>query len=188
MSVLVLNASYEPLNVVSTRRAVVLLLKDKAQIVEAAQSALRSERVALPEPLVIRLVAYVRIPHRWRLPVSRRGVLARDGYTCQYCGRQPGRKGLTIDHVIPRAQNGPKSWENLVTACMPCNRRKGGRRPAEANMRLLSRPEMPRYIAIAFVASGARHSTWNKYFQESGMVLPPADWEGSDPAEDSAAL
>lgn len=187
MSVLVLNASYEPLNVVSTRRAVVLLLKDKAQIVEAAQSALRSERVALPEPLVIRLVAYVRIPHRWRLPVSRRGVLARDGYTCQYCGRQPGRKGLTIDHVIPRAQNGPKSWENLVTACMPCNRKKGGRRPAEASMRLLSRPEMPRYIAIAFVASGARHSTWDKYFQESGMTLPPPEAEGVC-AEGSGAL
>ncbi len=177
MSVLVLNASYEPLNVVSTRRAVVLLLKDKAQIVEAAESALRSERMALPEPLVIRLVAYVRIPHRWRLPVSRRGVLARDGYTCQYCGRQPGRKGLTIDHVVPRSQSGPKSWENLVTACMPCNRKKGGRRPEEASMRLMAPPVMPRYIAVAFIANGARHSAWEKYFHESGLVLPPTEAE-----------
>jgi len=173
MSVLVLNASYEPLNVVSTRRAVVLLLKDKAQMVEAAESMLRSERVALPVPLVIRLVAYVRIPHRWRLPVSRRGVLARDHYTCQYCGRQPGRKGLTVDHVVPRAQGGPKTWENLVAACAACNRKKGGRRPMEAGMRLTGEPVAPRFIAIAFVASGSRHATWEKYFRESGLTLPP---------------
>lgn len=180
MSVLVLNASNEPLNVVSTRRAVVLLLKDKARLVEAAEAVVRSERMSLPTPLVIRLVAYVRIPHHWRLPVSRRGVLARDLYTCQYCGRQPGRKSLTIDHVVPRAQNGPKSWENLVTACMPCNRRKGGRRPEEAGMRLPVQPFTPRFIAVAFVTSTSQHASWEKYFRSSGLVLPP-------PTEDEVA-
>ena len=183
MSVLVLNASYEPLSVVSTRRAVVLLLKDKAQLVEAAEAVLRAERVTLPVPLVIRLVAYVRIPHRWRLPVTRRGVLARDTYACQYCGRQPGRKLLTVDHVVPRSQSGPKTWENLVTACSTCNRRKGGRRPEEAGMRLLAEPVAPRYVAVAFITSGTRHTTWEKYFRDSGLTLPPPDPESIDGAD-----
>lgn len=163
MSVLVLNASYEPLHVVSVRRAVVLLLTEKAQLVEAAEATLRSERLILPLPLVIRLVTYVRIPRHWRLPVSRRGVLARDNYCCQYCGAQPGRSQLTVDHVLPRSQGGGKSWENLVAACGPCNRRKGGRRPEEAGMHLLARPTAPRYVVLAFVESGARHDTWQKY-------------------------
>lgn len=163
MSVLVLNASYEPLHVVSVRRAVVLLLKEKAQIVEAAESVLRSERQSLPRPLVIRLVTYIRIPRRWRPPVSRRAVLARDAYTCQYCGAQPGRSNLTVDHVIPRSQGGGKSWENLVAACPPCNRRKGGRRPAEAGMRLIGKPTAPRYLVLAVVESGPAHETWRKY-------------------------
>jgi 5-methylcytosine-specific restriction endonuclease McrA len=165
MSVLVLNASYEPLHVVSVRRAVVLLLSEKAQLVEAAEATLRSERLTLPLPLVIRLVTYVRIPRHWRLPVSRRGVLARDSYTCQYCGSQPGRAQLTVDHVVPRSQGGEKSWENLVAACGPCNRRKGGRRPEEAGMRLLAHPAAPRYVVLAFVESGARHDIWQKYLE-----------------------
>ncbi len=165
MSVLVLNASYEPLHVVSVRRAVVLLLSDKAQLVEAAEAQLRSQHLTLPRPLVIRLVTYIRIPRHWRLPVSRRGVFARDGYTCQYCGSQPGKSLLTIDHVVPRSQGGEKSWENLVTACAPCNRRKGGRHPQEANMRLSSRPSMPRYVALAVVESGVRHEAWRKYLE-----------------------
>jgi 5-methylcytosine-specific restriction endonuclease McrA len=163
MSVLVLNASYEPLNVVSVRRAVVLLLKDKAQLVEAAESVLRSERLAVPEPVVIRLVAYVRIPHRWNLPVSRRGVLARDGYTCQYCGAQPGKSNLTVDHVVPRSRGGQKTWENLVAACGPCNRRKGGRLVSEAGMHLLSKPVRPRYVALAFIEGSRRNAVWQKY-------------------------
>jgi 5-methylcytosine-specific restriction endonuclease McrA len=163
MAVLVLNASYEPLHVVSVRRAVVLLLSEKAQLVEAAEVMLRSEHLAVPLPLVIRLVTFVRIPRRWRLPVSRRGVLARDGYTCQYCGGQPGRAHLTVDHVVPRSQGGGKTWENLVTACGPCNRRKGGRRPQEAGMRLITAPAQPRYVVLAFIETPARHEAWHKY-------------------------
>lgn len=165
MAVLVLNASYEPLNVVSVRRAVVLLLKDKAQLVEAAESVLRSERLTLPTPTVIRLVTYVRIPHRMHLPVSRRGVLARDGYTCQYCGAQPGKARLTVDHVVPRSRGGKKSWENLVTACAPCNRRKGRRLPDEVGMKLNRRPTAPRIIALAFIEAGARNEVWQKYLE-----------------------
>ena len=123
MAVLVLNASYEPLNVVTVQRAIILLLKDKAQLVEAAEALWRSEHQSVPVPLVIRLLAYVRLPHRWQLPVSRRGVLARDQYTCQYCGAMPGRQSLTIDHLVPRSRGGGRTWLNLVAACAPCNRR-----------------------------------------------------------------
>lgn len=162
-SVLVLNASYEPLNVVSVRRAVILLLKDKAELVEAVEAVLRAERLALPTPSVIRLVTYVRVPHRLRVPVSRRGVLARDRFTCQYCGTSPGRSLLTIDHVVPRSRGGPKRWENLVAACARCNRRKGGRLPDEAGMRLLSKPQSPRFVALAFVGESTGPDVWRKY-------------------------
>jgi 5-methylcytosine-specific restriction endonuclease McrA len=162
-SVLVLNATYEPLSVVSVRRAVVLLLKEKAEMVEAAEAELRSEHVTMPMPLVIRLVYYVRIPYRVALPLTRRTVLARDHYTCQYCGKQPPRKDLTVDHVLPRSRGGHTSWENVVTACQRCNGHKGNRTPEEANMRLLSRPGQPRYVALAMVESADTRQAWRKY-------------------------
>ena len=109
--VLVLNATYEPLNVISVRRAVVLLLKEKAEIVEAAGAWLHSQQMALPVPLVIRLVCYVRIPRHFSLPLSRRTVLARDHYTCQYCGERLPKAVLTMDHVQPRSKGGETSGE-----------------------------------------------------------------------------
>lgn len=164
-SVLVLNATYEPLSVVSLKRAVVLLLKEKAEIVEAAEAMLRSERLSLPVPLVIRLVYYVRIPRRLTLPLTRRTVFARDQYVCQYCGVQLGRSELTIDHVIPRSQGGETTWENVVTACRRCNQRKGNRTPAQAGLRLRSRPRRPRYVALALMGEAAPHEVWQKYLQ-----------------------
>jgi 5-methylcytosine-specific restriction endonuclease McrA len=161
--VLVLNATYEPLNVVSVRRAVLLLLKEKAEIVEAAEAWLRSERMALQIPLVIRLVYYVRIPRRFALPVSRRTVVARDHYTCQYCGIQPGRSNLTIDHILPRSRGGETRWENVVAACGPCNRRKGNRTPDEARMPLACRPRRPRYLALSLLEGSSAPQVWNKY-------------------------
>lgn len=161
--VLVLNASYEPLSVVSVRRAVLLLLKEKAEIVEAAEAYLRSERLMLPVPLVIRLVYYVRIPHHFLLPVSRRTVLARDRYTCQYCGSQPGKVELTLDHLLPRSRGGETVWENVVAACGPCNRRKGDRTPEEARMPLLNQPYRPRYLALTLMEGAAAHEVWDKY-------------------------
>src|SRR5436305_1567497 len=120
-SVLVLNATYEPLNVIPLRRAILLLLKEKAEVVEATEARLRAERVAVAVPSVIRLIAYVPVPPRMPLPVSRRTVLARDNYTCQYCGSQPGKAQLTIDHVVPRSKGGGTTWDNVVAACAPCN-------------------------------------------------------------------
>ena len=161
--VLVLNATYEPLNVVSVRRAVLLLLKEKAQIVEAAEAWLRSERLVLPLPLVIRLVYYVRIPRRFSLPLSRRTVLARDQYRCQYCGAQPGKAHLTVDHVVPRSKGGKTCWENVTTACGPCNRRKRNRTPKEAGMPLQRQPRRPRYLALTLLEGTSRPQAWNKY-------------------------
>jgi 5-methylcytosine-specific restriction endonuclease McrA len=162
-SVLVLNATYEPLSVVSVRRAVVLLLKEKAEIVEAAEAVLRSEHLSIPTPLVIRLVYYVRIPYRVSIPLTRRTVLARDHYTCQYCGGQPSRKDLTVDHILPRSRGGHTTWENVVTACQSCNGRKGSRTPEEARMKLLSSPAQPRYVALALVESSVTRHIWRKY-------------------------
>ena len=161
--VLVLNASYEPLQIVSTRRAVVLLLQEKAELVEATEQRLRAQGFSLDVPIVIRLVRYIRIPRRLRLPCSRRGVLTRDRETCQYCGTQPGRGQLTVDHVLPRSRGGLTTWDNVVAACRDCNHRKGGRTPEEANMVLLSKPRQPQYVAFALLGELERHDVWRKY-------------------------
>jgi len=164
--VLVLNATYEPLSVVSVQRAVILLLKEKAELIEAAEARLRSERFSIPRPLVIRLVYYVKIPRRISLPVTRRTVLARDNYTCQYCNTMPHRQKLTLDHVLPRSRGGKTTWENVVTACQKCNGRKGSRTPAEANMKLITEPKRPRYVAIAALSSLEARRAWDKYMWE----------------------
>jgi len=158
--VLVLNATYEPLNTVSLPRAVALLLADKAEIVEAAEARLRSQHIILPVPLVIRLVTYVRIPRKLPLAVTRRGVLNRDGYSCQYCGRSLPSAELTLDHVLPRCRGGKTTWENVVASCKSCNHRKGDRTPVEARMRLRRQPFRPRYLALAVVDLP---SAWKKY-------------------------
>lgn len=162
-AVLVLNATFEPLNVIPLRRAILLLLKEKAEVVEATNARLRAERVDLTVPSVIRLVTYVPVPPRLPLPVSRRTVLARDNYTCQYCGGQPGKTQLTIDHVVPRSRGGGTTWDNVVAACGPCNRRKGNRTPDQANFVLLSQPARPRYLAFVMLSERGRHDAWEKY-------------------------
>lgn len=161
--VLVLNATYEPLSIVSVKRAIVLLLKEKAELIEAAEAKLRAENYSLPYPLVIRLVYYVKIPRLMSLPVTRRTVLARDHYTCQYCGEMPPRPELTLDHVVPRSRGGKTNWENVVVACQKCNGRKGSRTPAEANMKLLAEPKRPRYLAVAALTSLEARLAWDKY-------------------------
>src|SRR5918999_1863961 len=124
--VLVLNATYEPINVCTVRRAAVLVLKEKAEVLERSDGALRSERLTLERPTVIRLITYVRVPRdAHRRKITRKAVFARDRWTCQYCGQERGK--LTVDHVIPRSKGGAQSWDNIVTCCAPCNRRKGDR-------------------------------------------------------------
>ncbi|MBI5878802.1 MAG: HNH endonuclease [Chloroflexi bacterium] len=166
-SVLVLNATYEPLNVVSIRRAIVLLLKEKAEVVEAAAAVLRAERRHFEYPLVIRLVTYVKVPRQMGLPLTRRTVLARDQYTCQYCGTQPGKNHLTVDHIVPRSKGGLTVWENVVAACAACNQRKGNRTPSDATMPLRSKPARPRYVAIVLLGHANAPRVWHKYLQSA---------------------
>jgi len=162
-SVLVLNATYEPLSVVSLRRAIILLLKDKAEVLEATEQQVRSATMSLPVPSVIRLVYFVRVPHRLNIPLSRRTIMIRDNFTCQYCGAQPSKGSLTIDHVVPRVRGGESTWENLVCACKRCNLIKGGRTPEQANMRLRRKPERPKYLAVVVLGQARGHEAWSKY-------------------------
>lgn len=162
-SVLVLNATYEPLSVVSIKRAVVLLLKEKAELLEAAETTLRARGIAMPVPLVIRMVYYVRIPRAMALPLSRRSIMARDQYTCQYCGATPLRADLTLDHVLPRSRGGRTEWENVVVACRVCNQKKGSRTPREAQMSLARPPRRPRYVALALLGENHQREAWSKY-------------------------
>jgi len=161
--VLVLNATYEPLSVVSVQRALVLLLKEKAELIEAAEERLHAAHISLPVPLVIRLVYYVRIPRQIALAPSRRTVMARDNYTCQYCGDAPGRANLTMDHVLPRSRGGQTTWDNVVTACRSCNMRKGDHTPGEAGLTLRRRPGRPHYLAFLLLGEAAPQDVWNKY-------------------------
>jgi len=159
--VLVLNASYEPLSLVSVRRAIVLLLHEKAELVEATQQMLRSCSDAYPIPLVIRLVHYVRLPHR-KVPATRAAVMLRDAYVCQYCGATPGRQNLTVDHVVPRSRGGSHDWDNLATACTRCNQRKGARTSEEADMALRRRPFEPSYVALVLLSNPTATQRWEQ--------------------------
>ncbi len=142
--VLVLNQNYEPLHVCNVRRAVVLVARGKAEVVDQldrAAALLRTVTAEFAVPSVIRMVYFIRRP-RPVMRLSRREVFARDRHTCQYCGARKAE--LTLDHVVPRARGGGHSWENLVSACRACNHRKAGRTPSEARMRLRSRPVRPK--------------------------------------------
>jgi 5-methylcytosine-specific restriction endonuclease McrA len=161
--VLVLNATYEPLSIVSVQRAVVLLLKEKAELVEAAAERLHASRTSFPVPLVIRLVYFVRVPHPVALAPTRRSVVVRDNFTCQYCGDTPGRGLLTLDHIVPRSKGGQTSWENVVAACRACNMRKGDRTPEQAGMALRKKPGRPHYVAFLLLSEAGPRDIWKKY-------------------------
>jgi 5-methylcytosine-specific restriction endonuclease McrA len=163
--VLVLNATYEPINVCTVRRAAVLLLKDKARVVEHASWELRSENLTLPRPVVIRLVTYVSVPRdTHRRKITRRAVFARDRWTCQYCG---SRSNLTVDHVVPRSKGGGSSWENIVTSCAPCNRRKGDSLHRHVGMSLRRRPRTPNPQVFIHVASPTIPTAWRAYLADA---------------------
>lgn len=156
---LVLNASFEPLGIVSSRRAVLLVLDTKAELVHATERVFRAERVSVPEPSVVRLVRYVKVPYNYRVAVNRRTVFARDGGRCQYCGAS----AENLDHVIPRSKGGPHTWENVVAACRTCNTSKEDRLPHEAGMVLRSTPVAPRHRVQLLALCGSPSSDWIDY-------------------------
>jgi 5-methylcytosine-specific restriction endonuclease McrA len=158
---LVLNATYEPINVCTVARAIVLILKEKAVLQEAGEQVLRAASAVMAQPLVIRLRHYVKLPRdRHRYKITRRAVFARDGWTCQYCG---SHSQLTVDHVIPRSKGGDSSWENIVAACAPCNRRKGDSLPRQAGMVLARAPRMPQSDIFVQIAVTRVPPIWSQY-------------------------
>ena len=162
--VLVLNASYEPINVCGARRALVLVLKGVAAAEEQSPHCVHSSRAAVRLPSVIRLLEYRRIPHQTR-SLSRKNILMRDRYTCQYCQRPLPSGELTLDHVIPRSRSGETAWENLVACCHSCNNRKGNRTPDEAGMRL-TKPPRPFSLHTSrhlMRLLGRSDAQWRKY-------------------------
>jgi 5-methylcytosine-specific restriction endonuclease McrA len=162
--VLVLNASYEPINICAARRAIVLVLKGAATAEEHSHVVVRSAVHSMRLPSVIRLLGYRRIPHQARA-LSRKNILIRDRFTCQYCQRTMPSGELTLDHVIPRSRSGETAWENLVACCHDCNNRKGSRTPEEASMRL-ARPPRPFSLHTSrhlMRLLGKSDEQWQKY-------------------------
>ena len=172
--VLVLNHNYEPLNVTNARRAVTLLYLGKAVTVERDSREFHAERVVMDLPSVIRLAEFVKRPLP-QLKLSRRSILARDDYACQYCGET--RRMLTVDHVIPRHRDGQHTWENLVCCCMACNNKKGNRSPQESGMKLRRPPRRPGfvpYISLSRFAAALKNDRWYPYLEPfaKGLELP----------------
>jgi 5-methylcytosine-specific restriction endonuclease McrA len=156
---LVLNATFEPLCVVASRRALVLVLDRKAELVHGSGHEFHSARASFPEPSVVRLSSYVRVPHQARVAITRRSVFARDGHRCQYCGAQ----AESIDHVVPRSRGGTHVWENVVAACRRCNTRKEDRLLDEAGFVLRRPPRAPRSRVWLLAIGGDLRSEWEPY-------------------------
>ena len=156
---LVLNVTFEPLGVVSTRRAMLLVLDTKAELVHATDRVFRSAFSVIPEPSVVRLARYVLVPRERSVAVNRRTVFARDGQDCQYCGGP----AESIDHVMPRSRGGTHTWDNVVAACRRCNTRKEDRLPHEAGMVLRSTPVPPRHRVQLLALCGGGSEDWNPY-------------------------
>lgn len=157
---LVLNASYEPLSVVTTRRAVVLVLNGKAHLLESVGDVWHAERMEVPVPSVVKLNRYVRVPYGRPSPLTRNAVFARDRHRCQYCGEH----AESIDHVVPRSRGGTHSWDNVVASCRRCNLRKGDRLPEEMGYRLSRRPAEPHRFGWVYARVGtAIDPVWEEY-------------------------
>ena len=161
--VLVVNHNYEPLHICRVRRAIVLLLNGKAEVLENGRGDIHSVESVFDIPSVIRLGYYIKRP-RCQRKLTKHEIFHRDHYICQYCGRET--RELTLDHVIPRKRGGQHSWDNIVSACVPCNRHKAGHTPTEARMPLLSKPKAPKhegfYIPYYYFNL---YTTWRKYAQ-----------------------
>src|SRR5947208_3512492 len=177
---LLLNATYEPLKIVHWQKAITLLCQGKVEVVREYDREVHSVSITFKLPSVIRLLRYIRIKRRFDyVPFSRANIYARDEHTCQYCGDLSSTSELTFDHVVPVAQGGRKDWENIVTCCVSCNRKKGGRTPAEAGMHLLRMPKRPQsapapgetaFIDIAATYATGLHQVDNPVFDRDGNL------------------
>ena len=161
---LVLNASFEPLHIVTWQRAIQLLFQGKVEVVEESDLEVRTVRFTIKVPAVLRLLTYVPIGRKKEIVrFSRINIFLRDSSACQYCGNRFTKIHLTLDHVIPIVQGGKKCWENIVTACKPCNQHKGGRTPIQAGMKLIRKPKQPNWLPSANL--------------QMGITLTPERWK-----------
>ncbi len=170
MQVLLLNSAYEPLKVISWKKAIILLFKQKAETIEEyGDFFIHSQRVTLSVPAVIRLYYYVNIRRFQNLRFSKENIFYRDNYTCVYCGYQFPKNQLTLDHVIPFSKGGQKTWANIVTACHTCNNKKGDRSPEQFGYKLMKKPKMPsikNYISF-YTKVQTIPEQWRAYLQVS---------------------
>ena len=143
---LLLNASYEPMRIISWKKALTLLFAGKVEVLDEYDREIHSVTFSVKLPSICRLIKYARVKNRSRVKFSRANIYARDNYKCQYCGKKSPTEDLTFDHVTPVASGGKKRWANIVTACFKCNHQKGGRTPEEAGMKLIRLPTEPRWV------------------------------------------
>jgi 5-methylcytosine-specific restriction endonuclease McrA len=162
---LLLNNTYEPLQVVGWQRAITLLWQGKVEVLEEHEEEIHSISFSMKIPSVLRMLLPVRIKRRAPVKFTRLNIFTRDGFKCQYCGDKFESEDLTFDHVIPVSQGGRKSWENITTACVDCNSRKEGRTPEQAKMKLLKKPKQPMWAQVVTVTMGLRQTpdTWASY-------------------------
>jgi 5-methylcytosine-specific restriction endonuclease McrA len=158
--VLVLNQNYEPLSICTAKRAIVMVFLGKAEIVEKDVVDIHSVSRSFPLPSVVRLSMYIAIPRK-KILLTRKNILKRDSYRCQYCGTK--HQPLTLDHVIPKNRGGEDTWENLVCACAQCNNKKGQRTPEEAGMVLTRFPRRPSYLMFIRYFIGISDQRWRRY-------------------------
>ena len=162
---LLLNATFEPLKVISWKRAMSLWCEGRVEILDTHDRELRAVTFSFKVPSIVRLLRFVKVRNLHQVKFSRANIYTRDSYTCQYCARPFEPEELTFDHVVPVAQGGRRSWENIVTCCVSCNRRKDNRTPAQAGMKLLHPPRRPSATAVFRVSIGVRRmpASWRDY-------------------------
>lgn len=162
---LLLNNTYEPLQVISWQRAITLLWTNKVEVIEEHDEEIHSISFSMKIPSVLRMLLPVRIKRRAPVKFTRLNIFTRDGFTCQYCAQKFESEELTFDHVVPVAQGGKKTWENIATACVSCNSKKEGRTPVQAGMKLLRKPKQPVWAQVVTVTIGLRKTpdSWRDY-------------------------
>jgi 5-methylcytosine-specific restriction endonuclease McrA len=170
--VLLLNITYEPLKIIDWKKAITLLCLGKVEVLEEYNREIRAVSFTLKLPSVVRLLQMIKRP---KSPVrfSRQNIYARDRYQCQYCGSKYASEDLTYDHVIPKSRGGRTQWENIVTCCVECNRKKGGRTPHEASMRLVREPNRPSWVPAIRITIGFKQipESWSDYLYWNVEIL-----------------